>query len=143
MDRYSLNPMSFRGHEVLTADEDIQKYLCNDVLTTYGLYASRYNGSIGLSMKIKKVIFNNPATIVFWSDGSKTVVKCIEGDVFDPSKGLAMAISKRVLGDKFKKTFRDWLPKEEIKDVGISFASATEAINKLSETLSVSDNKDE
>ena len=143
MDRYSLNPMSFRGHEVLTADEDIQKYLCNDVLTTYGLYASRYNGSIGLSMKIKKVIFNNPATIVFWSDGSKTVVKCIEGDVFDPSKGLAMAISKRVLGDKFKKTFRDWLPKEEIKDVGISFASATEALKKLSETLSVSDNKDE
>lgn len=143
MDRYSLNPMSFRGNEVLTADEATQRYLYNDVLTTYGLYVSRYNGSIGLSMKIKKVIFNNPATIVFWSDGSKTVVKCIEGDVFDPSKGLAMAISKRVLGDKFKKTFREWLPKEEIKDVGISFASATEALKNLSEALSVSDNKDE
>lgn len=143
MDRYNLKPMSFRGHEVLTVDEDIQRYLYNDVLTTYGPYASRYMGSIGLSMKIKKVIFNNPATIVFWSDGSKTVVKCIEGDVFDPSKGLAMAISKRVLGDKFKKTFRDWLPKKEIKDIGISFASATEALKKLSETLSVSDNKDE
>ena len=25
---------------------------------------------------IKKVIFNPPATVVYWSDGSKTVVKC-------------------------------------------------------------------
>lgn len=25
---------------------------------------------------IKKVIFNDPATIVLWNDGTKTVVKC-------------------------------------------------------------------
>lgn len=39
---------------------------------------------------IKNVIFAPPATIVYWSDGSKTVVKCSEKDVFDPEKGLAM-----------------------------------------------------
>ena len=36
---------------------------------------------------IKNVIFAPPATIVYWSDGSKTVVKCSEKDVFDPEKG--------------------------------------------------------
>lgn len=46
-----------------------------------------------------KVIFNDPATIVFWSDGSKTVVKA-DGEKFDPEKGLAMAISKKFLGNK-------------------------------------------
>ena len=47
---------------------------------------------------IEKVIFNDPATIVFWSDGTKTVVKCGENDVYDPEKGLAMAVAKKFLG---------------------------------------------
>ena len=64
---------------------------------------------------IKKVIFNDPATIVFWNDGSKTVVKCQEGDIFDPEKGLAMAISKRAFGDKgnFNDVFKKWVPEPE------------------------------
>lgn len=47
----------------------------------------------------EKVIFNPPATIVFWSDGTKTVVKCND-EKFDEEKGLAMAISKKALGNK-------------------------------------------
>lgn len=52
------------------------------------------------NLKIKKVIFNNPATIVLWEDGTKTVVKCDSQDDFDTEKGLAMAISKKALGNK-------------------------------------------
>lgn len=64
---------------------------------------------------IKKVIFNNPATIVFWSDGSKTVVKCQDGEFYDPEKGLAMAISKKALGNKgnYCNEFKKWLSEEE------------------------------
>lgn len=64
-------------------------------------------------LKIKKVIFNAPATIVFWEDGTKTVVKCGENDTYDKEKGLAMCIAKRALGDKgnyyneFKKLIED------------------------------------
>lgn len=52
--------------------------------------------------KIKKVIFNDPATIVFWDDGTKTVVKVQEqhGDKFDPEKGIVMAIAKKGYGNK-------------------------------------------
>ena len=49
---------------------------------------------------IEDVIFNDPATIVKWSDGTKTVVKA-ENEEFDPEKGLAMAICKRMLGNKY------------------------------------------
>ena len=49
---------------------------------------------------IKKVIFNKPATIVFWSDDTKTIVKCGEDDVWDEEKGLAMAVCKKMLGLK-------------------------------------------
>lgn len=64
---------------------------------------------------IKNVIFNPPATIVFWDDGTKTVVKCSHED-FDPEKGLAMAISKKALGNKghYFEEFKKWLPKEEV-----------------------------
>ena len=48
---------------------------------------------------IKKVIFSNPATIVLWNDGTKTVVKCGENETFDEEKGLAMAIAKHALGN--------------------------------------------
>ena len=48
------------------------------------------------SRKIKRIIFNPPATIVFWADGDKTVVKAHNED-FDPEKGLAMAICKHIL----------------------------------------------
>ena len=47
---------------------------------------------------IKKVIFNPPATIVFWRDGTKTVVKA-NNEPFDWEKGLAMAYVKKSYGD--------------------------------------------
>ena len=64
---------------------------------------------------IQKVIFNPPATIVFWSDKTKTVVKAQGGDIFDPEKGLAMAISKKALGNEgnYCNVFKKWLPEEE------------------------------
>ena len=51
-------------------------------------------------LEIKKVIFNKPATIVLWEDGSKTVVKVNKGERWDPEKGLAMAIIKKKFGLK-------------------------------------------
>ena len=47
-----------------------------------------------LNKIIKKVIFNPPATIVYWYGGEKTVVKCSPYEIFDPEKGLAMAFVK-------------------------------------------------
>ena len=50
-----------------------------------------------------------------WSDGTKTVVKCQEGEGYDPEKGMAMAISKKALGNKgnYCEVFKKWLPEEE------------------------------
>ena len=49
--------------------------------------------------EVKKVIFNDPATIVYWKDGTKTVVKCQKGDDFDQEKGFAMAFLKKCWGN--------------------------------------------
>ena len=84
--------------------------------------------------KIKNVIFNDPATIVFWSDGTKTVVKCGENDIYDPEKGLAMAVSKKCLGtnkshSNYMDEFKKWLPKEE--ELSDPFKDFRDSIKKL------------
>lgn len=71
---------------------------------------------IGKPVTIKRVIFNAPATIVFWSDGDKTVVKAVN-EPFDPEKGLAMAITKKLLGNNKGSYFNElkkWLPPKEV-----------------------------
>lgn len=62
---------------------------------------------------MKNVIFNNPVTIVLWNDGTKTIVRCTNEE-YDPEKGLAMAISKKVLGNKgnYFDTFKKWIPEK-------------------------------
>ena len=62
---------------------------------------------------IKNVIFNPPATVVYWTDGTKTVVKCNENDIFDPEKGLALAVAKRCAGNHgaYYAEIRHWVKK--------------------------------
>lgn len=78
--------------------EKYAEYVRNDVSMTRNLLDKQFNVPRKIP-DIKKVIFNPPATVVLWKDGTKTVVKAQNED-FDPEKGLAMAISKKALGNK-------------------------------------------
>ena len=44
----------------------------------------------------KRVIFNDPATIVFWSDGTKTVTKCKGCDEYEPLFGVLACAMRKV-----------------------------------------------
>ena len=83
--------------------------------TTYTLFIGE-----PITPKIVDVIFHDPATIIKWSDGVKTVVKCQKGDTYDHEKGLAMAVMKRFFGNKgsFNDVFKKWLPKETYQNKG-------------------------
>ena len=76
--------------------------------TAYAKEAAAMNVTV-----ITDAIFAPPATIVYWSDGTKTVVKCSEKDIFDPENGLAMAIAKRCGGNKgsYYKEIQNWVEK--------------------------------
>lgn len=50
---------------------------------------------------IKNIDFQPPLTVVVWSDGTKTFVRCAEDEKFDPEKGAAMAIAKKAMGNKY------------------------------------------
>ena len=66
-------------------------------------------------VKIRDVIFSDPATVVFWSDNTKTVVKARGGEKYDKEKGLAMAIVKKITGNtgNYYEIFKEWCGDEE------------------------------
>lgn len=47
---------------------------------------------------VKRIIYNVPTTVVYWSDKSKTVVKCEDGKPFDKCSALCWALAKKVFG---------------------------------------------
>lgn len=85
------------------------------------VYDWRYGGNFETQNRIipdiKKVIFNGPATIVFWDDNTKTVVKCSDGDIYDKRVAILYAIGKKMYGNnsQLNKFFDKYIPKEEEK----------------------------
>lgn len=98
---------------------------------------TRYENMSGNKIPdIKDVIFNPPATIVLWQDGTKTVVKAGDDD-FDPEKGLAMAISKKALGNKgsYYNEFKKWVEPYREKEAEYTLNVPHELIERLKKDL--------
>lgn len=85
------------------------------------------------NVSIRKVIFSNPATIVLWSDGTKTVVKCGPDDIFDKEKGLAMAIVKKMAGNdsRFHKVFKKWCKPDETNEDAGAYAKVLKELDQV------------
>lgn len=123
------------GHELvfgpcdLTSDRDGNWRIRSGAL--YPRCEGKKTASAMSTAAIKDAIFAPPATIVYWSDGSKTVVKCSEKDVFDPEKGLAMAIAKRCGGNKgsYYKEIQNWVEKSGKKYPGKPYTESSSVKN--------------
>lgn len=89
-------------------------------------------------IKIRKVIFHNPATIVFWEDGTKTVVKCMKGDVYNYEMGIAMCMLKKIFGDSyryFKKDVKKWIPEPRKDGWSMNVTVAPDYSQKVKEHM--------
>ena len=119
----------------------LEQYMYNDIQTTAQAYNdyTQYSQPNALyrtfQVTPEKVIFNDPATIVFWKDGTKTVVKCMEGDTYNPEVGLAMCVCKKVFDKKYHKFFKYYVPKEPTnkEDKKKEEASLDEIYDKIAE----------
>ena len=102
----------------------VKKYIDADIKATEELVKRYLNSIYGkkprLVPRIKNVIFNDPATIVFWSDNTKTVVKA-QNEPFDPEKGLGNE-------GNYYNEIKKWLPKEKNETI-IGKVITSEATN--------------
>ncbi len=85
------------------------KYDINDMLSLSICDAVTYNKFD--KENIKKVIFNPPATIVIFKDGTKRVVKCNREDEFNPEVSFAVVIMNEMFGSRsaFKKFIKNYI----------------------------------
>ena len=81
---------------------------CNEM--TLKVHENRFK------LSVKRVVFNNPATIVFWSDNTKTVVKCMDIDNFNPEHGFLQAYYEKMNGDSRTKS------NKFLKDLRLQYA---------------------
>ena len=104
-------------------DISIKKHFDDDLKYCYKRFLNSFYGTQFFSqednMRIVNVIFNGPATIVFWNDGSKTIVKKEETDSPDIEKALLYAYLKHILCTE------DY---HKVIETVSSFASVQEAI---------------
>lgn len=97
----------------ITNDIGYTYYSCDDVIEFLSCW-SKFEMVTDDDL-ISRVIFNDPATIILWADGSKTVAKTHGDDAFDPEKGFAVACAKKLLGngDAFRTELAKWIPVED------------------------------
>ena len=86
----------------------------------------------------ERIIHSGPATIVFWNDKTKTVVKCSENDVYDEYEAFCAALAIKMFGSNshLKKMIHDKTEertskKEANVEVKCEDNSLQEALNKL------------
>lgn len=70
-------------------------------------------------LMVADVIYNDPATVVYWSDKTRTVVKCQPGDTYDPKTGFLLALCKKVCGNtgNYNDLLRECVPGYGEKEV--------------------------
>ena len=91
----------------------VMSFACYDQESSYALIriihklANKKTKDLAISennlyntFEIKDILVDGPATIVFWADGTKTVVKCGHDDSYDIEKAVAMCFMKKALGSR-------------------------------------------
>lgn len=79
--------------------ETVKKGMIYELLEDMGVIQMKKEQHDWYGENIKQVIYADPATIVLWQDGTKTVVKVQDGDTYDPLIGFLLAVCKRCFGN--------------------------------------------
>lgn len=91
-------------------------------------------------LNIKDVIFSDRVTVILWKDGTKTMVRAGENDRYDPEKGFAMAVAKKMFGNKgnYYEVFKKYVPvtyyiadkKDAKKDIMMTDQAVSDEVEK-------------
>lgn len=94
-----LHDPEYFKRSVETVNDTVKRYIMNDS-ESFKRFVMRLNEVDCNSPYPRpvKIIYNPPATIVFWTDGTKTVVKCSAEDEYNEYYGFLCALGKKMFG---------------------------------------------
>jgi hypothetical protein len=85
---------------LVSVENDGRTYKIHECDNGTYMYASASRFKEVTTPLIQKVIYNPPATIIIWDDGTKTIAKCDEHDTYNAEKGLLICMAKKAYGGK-------------------------------------------
>lgn len=89
------------------------------------------NKGVVNSVYIKQVLYNDPVTVVFWSDGTKTTSKINDDDVYSQESGLLLCVMKKICGaTNIRNLLHEWTPLNE-KDTKNVWVTANDVRRKI------------
>lgn len=108
---------AYQTIDKIVTQKTINKVSVNPTTKIPGNFYIEKNSSTKM-IYIKKVLYNNPVTVVWWSDGTVTRNRCPENVTYNPDTGLLFCITKRLLGNNdVAEIFNAWsLPENEEAD---------------------------
>jgi hypothetical protein len=122
--------------------------LNSEILRQYGLSAELCKPNVVACIKeettmncdirsnIKDVIFSDRVTIVLWKDGTKTMVRAGKHENYDPEKGFAMAVCKKMFGNEgnYYEVFKKYVPVTyyiaDKKDIMVTDRAVSDEVKK-------------
>ena len=98
---------------VFNIDKLIEEAEENEAMDNGGVVAikTKVNAEIRMTIRpkrernpyeVEKIIFGRPVTVVFWADGTKTVVKCEKNTEWNAYSAFCAALAKKVYGNNTK-----------------------------------------
>ena len=104
--------------------------------------------SIGYIPAIRKIVSNEPFTVVYFADDSKVTVRCDGNDKFDAKTGVYLALLKKAIGGKnlrhlFKLLSNVIVPAETLKGYNVPDDMELVNIDDWNKTIETSDTNGE
>lgn len=130
---------------------DVQDILDYNIATVYDTvreatepykfsFKEEKNMNYDIRSNIKDVIFSDRVTIILWKDGTKTMVRVGKREPYDPEKGFAMAVCKKMFGNEsnYYEVFKKYVPvtryivdkKDAKKDVMMTDQAVSDEVKK-------------
>lgn len=94
--KFTFFPFEKPKVEMKKSESTLTKNMLDDINANLNAMRKKQN----IVPDVRNIIYNPPATIVTWTDGTKTVVKCDDKDSFSKEFGLAMAYMSKIFGSR-------------------------------------------
>ena len=103
----------FLAFEAIKADEDIDEHIGDGWTWHSHMIDWEATAKLNKQHNLPRILVNGNATIVWFEDGEKVVVKHTDDNEFDLEKAVAMACAKKLLGGYGK--FKELMDVAEVK----------------------------
>lgn len=132
---YTIPELTVKVKDYILNNDDPNHILPDDVATVCpeDYIVSPVTKNSGPIDYVDHIFYDNVATVVFWTDGTKTVVKCAEGTPYDEYSAFCIALAKKIYGNNsaLKRAIKNHAKYSKKRQIEKKFNDAADNFEKV------------